>query len=137
MSDEAKGEASELQNLVPEGEILLAWISLPAHLDYRRNPILNIEPAGLGSPAQDFPFDGDAEAHENYLRRHGVRYVLWQHSGIVARSVERLSIEITSPFGYVRRDGLNAIAFNRMLLDLSQRSNILHQDKTYLLFRLP
>ncbi len=137
MSDEAKGEVSELQNLVPEGEILLAWISLPAHLDYRRNPILNIEPAGLGSPAQDFPFDGDAEAHENYLRRHGVRYVLWQHSGIVARSVERLSIEITSPFGYVRRDGLNALAFNRMLFDLSQRSNILHQDKTYLLFRLP
>jgi len=137
MSDEAKGAVSALQRLVPEGETLVAWISLPLHLDYRRNRIFNVEPAGLGSPAQDFPFDGGAEASEEYFRRLGVRYVLWQHSGLGIRSVERLLIESSWPSAYVRRDGRNALAFNRMLLDLSQRSKILHEDKTYLLFRLP
>ena len=86
MSDEAKEAVSEMQHLVPEGETLLAWISLQLHLDYRRNPIFSVEPAGLVSPAQDFPFDGDAEAAEEYFRRHGVRYVLWQRSGAVVRS---------------------------------------------------
>ena len=137
MSDEAKGAVSEVQHLVPEGETLVAWISLPLHLDYRRNRIFNVEPAGLGSPAQDFPFDGDAEAGEEYFRRHGVRYVLWQHSGTGIRSVERLLVETSSPFAYVRRDGRNALVFNRMLFGLSQRSQILHEDETFLLFQLP
>jgi len=137
MSDEAKEAVSDLQHLVPEGETLVAWITLPLHLDYRRNRVLNVEPGGLGSPAQDFPFDGDAESADEYFRRHGVRYVLWERTGAAARSVERLLKESASRFAHDRRYGRNALAFYRMLLDLSQRSNILHQDKTYLLFRLP
>ena len=137
MSDEAKGAVSEVQHLVPEGETLVAWISLPLHLDYRRNRIFNVEPAGLGSPAQDFPFDGDAEAGEEYFRRHCVRYVLWQHSGTGILSVERLQVETASPFAYVRRGGRNALVLNRMLFGLSQRSHILHEDETLLLFHLP
>jgi hypothetical protein len=137
VSDEAKGAVSEVQHLVPEGETLVAWIALPMHLDYRRNRIFNVEPAGLGSPTQDFPFDGGAEAVDEYFGRHGVHYVLWQISGTGARSVERMQIESTMPSAYVRRDGRNGLAFNEMLFNLSQRSQILHDDKTFLLFRLP
>ena len=136
MSDEAKGAVSDLQNLVPEGETLVAWITLPLHLDYRRNRIFDVEPGGLASPAQDFPFDGDAESADEYFRRHGVRYVLWQRSGADARSAERWLKVAASRFAHDRRYGRNTLAFYRMLFDLSQRSQILHEDKTYLLFRL-
>lgn len=137
MSDEAKEAVSQVQHLVPEGETLVAWISLPLHLDYRRNRIFNVEPAGLGSPAQDFPFDGDAEAGEEYFRRHGVRYVLWQYSGTVVRLDKDLLKASASRLAYNRRNDRNTLAFNRMLFDLSQRSQILHEDASYRLFRLP
>ena len=137
MSDEAKEAVSEMQHLVPEGETLLAWISLQLHLDYRRNPIFSVEPAGLVSPAQDFPFDGDTEAAEEYFRRHGVRYVLWQRSGAVVRSDKYLLNLLDSRNASRRRFGRIVLAFSRMLFDLSQRSQILHEDKTFLLFRLP
>ena len=137
MSDEAKEAVSEMQHLVPEGETLLAWISLQLHLDYRRNPIFSVEPAGLVSPAQDFPFDGDTEAAEEYFRRHGVRYVLWQRSGAVVRSDKSLLNLLDSRNASRRRFGRIVLAFSRMLFDLSQRSQILHEDKTFLLFRLP
>jgi len=137
MSDEAKGAVSDLQQLVPEGETLVARISIPMHLDFRRNRIFNVEPGGLGSPTQDFPFDWEAESADEYFRRHGVRYVLWQRSGATARSAERMLRESASHIAHVRRDGRNGLAFYRMLFDLSQRSQILHEDKTYLLFRLP
>ena len=137
MSDEAKEAVSEMQHLVPEGETLLAWISLQLHLDYQRNPIFSVEPAGLVSPAQDFPFDGDTEAAEEYFRRHGVRYVLWQRSGAVIRSDKYLLNLLDSRNASRRRFGRIVLAFNGMLFDLSQRSQILHEDKTFLLFRLP
>ena len=136
MSGEAKAAVSDVQRLVPEGETLVAWISLPLHLDYRRNRIFDVEPAGLASPAQDFPFDGDAEAGEEYFLRHGVRYVLWQYSGTAVRLAKQLLNESASRFAHIRRNARNTLAFNRMLFDLSRRSQILYEDKTYILFRL-
>jgi len=137
MSDEAKATVSDLQHLVPAGETLVAWISLPLHLDYRRNRIFDVEPGGLGSPAQDFPFDGDADSADEYFRRRGVRYVLWQYSGAVVRLDKHLLNASASRFAHIRRNRRNTLAFNRMLFDLSQRSQILYEDASYRLFRLP
>ena len=137
MSDEAKGTVSDLQHLVPAGETLVAWISLPLHLDYRRNRVFDVEPGGLGSPAQDFPFDGAAESADEYFRRHGVRYVLWQYSGTVVRLDKHLLNASASRFAHKRRNRRNTLAFNRMLFDLSQRSQILYEDASYRLFQLP
>ena len=45
----AADEVSRLQHMVPEGETLVAWISLPVYLDFGRNRIFDVQPAGLGS----------------------------------------------------------------------------------------
>ena len=137
VSEQAKRAVSDVQRLVPEGETLVAWISLPFLLDYGRNRIFDVEPAGLGSLTQDFPFDGNVEAGEDYFRRHRARYVLWQYSGPAVRLAKKLLIESTSRFAHFRRNGQNTLAFNKILFKLSRRSKILYEDKYYVLFRLP
>ncbi len=136
LSAKAKSEVSSMQHLIPEGETLVAWISLPLHLDYRRNRIFDVQPAGLGAPMQDFPFGGDADEGIEYFRRHGVRYVLWQYTGAAVRNDGELMYRASKPFAYNRRSFQNTLAFNGMLLAVSKRSEILHDDGTYLLFRV-
>ncbi|MGA3188426.1 MAG: hypothetical protein ABSF22_15075 [Bryobacteraceae bacterium] len=43
-------EVKALQERVPAGEPLLAWVNTPFYLDYQRNRIIDIDPAGLGTP---------------------------------------------------------------------------------------
>ena len=38
-----------LQEKVPAGETILAWINAPFYLDYKRNRIIDIDPAGIGN----------------------------------------------------------------------------------------
>ena len=125
-----------MQRLVPEGETLLAWISLPLHLDFQRNRIFDVQPAGLGSPMQDFPFGVGADEGIEYFRTHGVRYVLWQHSGTAVRDDGELMYRASKPYAYNRRSFQNTLAFNKMLRAVSRRSEILHDDGTFLLFRV-
>jgi hypothetical protein len=42
-----------LQERVPAGEPILAWINTPFYFDYTRNRIVDMDPAGLGTPWAD------------------------------------------------------------------------------------
>ena len=62
-----------LQEKVPAGETILAWINAPFYLDYKRNRIIDIDPAGIGNPWASVP-----EA----------RYLIWDYDGFATRDPE-------------------------------------------------
>ena len=84
-----KGERyfSGLQQLIPEKSVTLAWCVGAFHLDYRRNPFLGVDPAGLAAPWLDFPFEAEMNDGIRYLKNHSIEYVLWQYNGIGVRGM--------------------------------------------------
>lgn len=38
-----------LQNLIPAGAAFIAWVVEPYHLDFRRNQVWDVDPAGLAT----------------------------------------------------------------------------------------
>jgi hypothetical protein len=55
-----------LQEKVPAGEPVLVWTNAPFYFDYKRNPIVDIDPAGVGNPWAVVP-----NAH----------YLIWSYTG--------------------------------------------------------
>jgi hypothetical protein len=55
LSEEAGHLVISAQAAIPAGEPFIAWINFPFHLDFRRNPISDIDPAGLSTPWAHLP----------------------------------------------------------------------------------
>jgi hypothetical protein len=68
------------QAAVPEGAIVLACLSHPFMLDFKRNPIYTVDHAGGASPPPGIPVLGSDEELVAYLRRQSVRYVMYSYS---------------------------------------------------------
>ncbi|MBX3229657.1 MAG: hypothetical protein KIT84_04920 [Labilithrix sp.] len=71
------GLYGRLQSTVPAGERLAVLLDEPYHLDWRKNPIWNLDMPGYSSPAPGMPFFQGSEKLESYLRGTGVRYLAY------------------------------------------------------------
>jgi hypothetical protein len=71
-SDRARILIELAQQHVPPGEAILAWLDFPFYLDFVRNPIFDIDTAGLGTPWARFP---------------RARYVIWARTGYATLGV--------------------------------------------------
>jgi hypothetical protein len=60
LSRQGREVTEKMQNLVPPGEPILAWMNTPFYFDYRRNPIIDVDMSGIGSPWAYIP-------HARYL----------------------------------------------------------------------
>ena len=68
--------AWKLRGRAPPGERLLAVVSWPSLLDFKRNQIWIMDWPGMMGPA-GMPLGGDAEAWDAYLTKASVRYVVY------------------------------------------------------------
>jgi len=122
LSDASAERLRGFQEMIPEGESLIAWVGTPFHLDFKRNNVLDVEPAGLTTRWARIPEDA--------------RYVLWEYSGF----------GIPSPDDYVRQSrtlgvrdrmtSVRALRFGQDLLARSQKGTVLHDDGRVIVFRL-
>ncbi|PTX94505.1 hypothetical protein DB354_12235 [Opitutus sp. ER46] len=111
-----------LQEMLPAGEPLVAWVSTPFLLDYRRNPIFQTDPAGLSQRWTRWP--------------EGAHYVLLEHRGFAVRPGPELQRAAESGVPIDRLTASRALVF---LADLQRRARgakVLVNDGTYVLLRL-
>jgi hypothetical protein len=113
----------QLQAKVPPGEPLLAWMNTPFHLDYRRNPIHDAEPAGLVTPWARIPPE--------------VRYVLWEYRGPAVRSVADYKAWMRAPGARDRLIATRAFEFARQFEKLANTGKVLYHDDRFVLFQTP
>jgi hypothetical protein len=79
LSGQAKNNIQYEQYKLNADSTVLAWVSHPFHLDYKRNKILTIDAGGLG--VSDIPFTEGVEKLRSYFLGLGVDYILWQYRG--------------------------------------------------------
>jgi hypothetical protein len=89
-----------LQEQVPPGETMLAWINTPFYLDYRRNRIIDIDTAGIGTPWAEMP-----AAH----------YLIWDYAGFASLDQEDYEGHMTNAGANERRDSVMTIEFMKRL----------------------
>jgi hypothetical protein len=123
----ARARLAAAQRLVPPGAPLLAWVCNPFLLDFKRNPVTETNPAGLGS---------------RWAWPPSARYILWEYRGY---AVKYPGFVVWTPRDYTRIfygeclvDRINsarALAFVDFLQAVSRRADLLYNDGSLALFR--
>jgi hypothetical protein len=127
LSGSAGERLAAVQRLVPPHELMLAWVSNPFLLDFKRNPVVETNPAGLGSRWAWPP-----PAH----------YFLWEYRGY---AVKYPGFVVWSPPDYTkifygeclvdRINSARALGFVVYLEDMSKHADLLYNDGSLALFR--
>ncbi|HEX3729392.1 MAG TPA: hypothetical protein VHV47_06280 [Opitutaceae bacterium] len=122
-----RGKLASVQALVPPGEPFVAWIAAPFWLDFRRNPVIETNAAGLGA---------------RWAWPPAVRYYLWEYRGYAIPYSDR---DVAGAGGYGRLfygegavDRINTVrslAFAQYLEHRAAQADILYNDGSLVLFR--
>jgi hypothetical protein len=132
----AAADIGRAQLAVPEGAPMVTWTPLAMHLDYRRNPIVDIDPAGLANPWVGYPFTGNPQEGGKYLIGKGIHYVLWHYQSYPVRSEDQLVLWTNSPFPRSRKIGWRTHRFVLHLRKLLECSEVLYNDGNIAVMRL-
>lgn len=120
---DAKAESLRgFQEMIPAGEPFVAWVSTPFRLDFRRNPILDVESAGLTMAWARRPANA--------------RYVLWEYSGFGVQSAQDYVNQSRTLGVRDRTAGVRALTFGQDLAELAQKGELLHDDGRIIVFRI-
>jgi hypothetical protein len=122
LSNEAANRISWLQNLVPAGETIFAWVSLPMHLDYGRNHIFPTAEFGLSNPLLVMPLTEGASGMRRFFQQRGIRYFIWEYQGYGIKPQAQLK-------GLQRE-------FIRILTEMIPASRILYNDGSTIVFEI-
>ena len=107
----------KLQHLIPPGEPFLAWISQPYDLDYRRNPILDADPAGMATYWAHVP--------------PTVRYVVWEYRGFGVLTPGNFTEWAQSPGWHERLIAIRARSFTQSLSAEFKTAKIIYMDNRF------
>ncbi len=111
------------QAAIPAGETALVWTKASFQLDYARNNIVDVDPAGLTSPGLDFPFASELHAGVEYLKSQGISHVLWQYAGAAVRSKKAMQFALKNEFPRRRMIALRHQQFVSFLSKISARED--------------
>jgi hypothetical protein len=112
---------SEMQQQVPAGEPLLAWIETPFLLDYRRNPIIDADIAGFANP---------------WSRTPAVSYVLWQYAGLGIRLPKDYAAEMQGPGRHETYLTARGLVYASRLQNLLPHAQVVANDGSMALLRI-
>ena len=124
LSAAARDETQRYQSQVPPGEPLFAWIDTPYWLDFRRNPVIDVDMAGTGTTWAHVPTN--------------VRYFLWQYNGYAVTMRGDYKRRSHEP-GIGARDRMIAarsLALADVLSSLASHADVIASDKQFVLFKL-
>ncbi len=122
VSPEATAHLRAIQAKIPAGEPVLAWVTTPFQLDFARNPIADVDSAGLGTP---------------WARLPAARWVLWEVRGYATSGHDNYRNDAQSPNEYVARQGRREMALATRLEIAANHSRIVYFDRQFVVFELP
>jgi hypothetical protein len=109
-----------VQNRVPAGQAIIAWVTTPFYLDYRRNFIFDVDNSGIGSPWAYIP--EEAEYFIVEYQGYGV-FPVWKYYEFLKDPGRKQSAEI-------------ALNFIKIIQGLSQKGDILYDDGRMVVFKI-
>lgn len=121
LSGPEREDVKGLQDRVPAGKSILAWINTPFYLDYRRNRIIDIDTAGIGVPWAAVP---------------PAQYLIWDYAGFATPDQEDFEGRALSAGAGERKDSLLTLDFIRRLNGMVQQGEVLYDDGEVKVVRL-
>jgi hypothetical protein len=112
----------KMQRLIPEREALLAWINQPFQLDFSRNPVLDIEPAGLATPWAVLP--------------PFVQYVMWEYRGYRVLSAQEYLKATRGAGWHYQLMYARSHDFIMQLNEEVQKGTVLFRDDNFVVVKL-
>ena len=116
-----KGIVKTLQEKVPAGEPILAWINAPFYLDYRRNPIIDIEPAGLANP---------------WASERAANYLIWDYDGYATRDKDEYVLQALDVGAGERRNAALSLDYLRHIEEMVRDGQVLYDTGEVKVVRL-
>ena len=136
LSEQAQQVIRNIQYQTQAGTKILAWISMPLHLDFARNEIQNMMEVGVANPWLQMPFNGTADDMVQYFKEQGIRYVLWEyHGGGMRDEDEYEKMRLSSNPAY-RKLAERNLYLRAMLFQIMARGNLLVHQGGVVLFDL-
>jgi hypothetical protein len=115
------GQMWQIQNMIPAGASVLAWVTSAYHLDFSRNLIYDVEQAGVGNP---------------WARIPSADYVIYQYEGYAVPSLEVIQEDLRHPGRRERMVGRNALAVIDAIENLRKCSTELYNDGETVVFKV-
>jgi hypothetical protein len=81
LSAKARARVLEIQDMIPAGATIFAWVSMPLYFDFTRNPIYTINESAVDYNLLVMPLDRGAEQMREFLHQFGIRYIIWDYNG--------------------------------------------------------
>jgi len=117
-----RDKVRRLRNLVPAGETVLVWINAPFYLDYSRNPIADVDIAGVCT---------------TWARLPRTRYVIWDYAGFPTFRKEDLGFMLNDVGAMHRLRGVRVMETIQTFIRLVQSGEIVYNDHSTVVVRLP
>jgi hypothetical protein len=114
-------QVATAQAAVPVGVPVLAWINAPFWLDYVRNPIHDLDLAGLETPWAAVP---------------ATAYVMWEYNGVATPQMRGYELESQEPGRLQARIGAAGMRMAYAMIDLARHSTIVYDDHQIMVLRL-
>lgn len=127
LSDAARARLEAVQRLVPPGERVVAWVSTPFWLDFRRNDVVETNPSGL---AARWAWPVPARYYLWEYRGYSVKY-----PGFVTRTPDDYNRIFLGECLMDRIESVRALAFVQYLEHRAQGAELLYNDGSLALFR--
>ena len=129
LTEDDQSRAVQLQEVVPESEILMARLQKPFVLDFERQPIYVIDFPGESSPPPGLPFAQGPESVAEYLVGHSVRYIAYSYQAEAGYSKERFKVRLSSStHAWIRFEAERTFDFQDNLNRLIQTRKRLYDD---------
>lgn len=130
LNDDVRPLIRKIQSKTIEGSKILVWVSLPFQFDFKRNQILNIEAAEL--VVDRIEGERNPEKLRKVLKAIGVRYVLWQSTGM---GMEReSSLREDSQIPILRKESISKLELRGLLRSLENSSKIILRTAEWTLY---
>jgi hypothetical protein len=81
LSAKAQDRMVQIQEMVPVGETVFAWVSMPFLFDFTRNSIYTINESGVDYNLLVMPLDSGVKQMRDFFRQFGIRYIIWDYNG--------------------------------------------------------
>jgi hypothetical protein len=116
-----KQAVKALQERIPAGEPVLAWLNAPFYLDYKRNRIIDIDPAGVGNPWAVVP---------------AAQYMIWNYDGYAMPDDAEFKDDALNVGAGERKNALRAHAFLGRVENMVREGQILYDNGEIKVVRL-
>jgi hypothetical protein len=118
-----------MQSAIPPGEKFLAYLTAPARLDFRRNPIYVADWPGESSPPPGMPLLKGAEPIADYLVKQGIRYVAYSYASQAYFPRKSFGGYVSAREGrVVGRQAAQSFIFQDALAELMRTRRIIFDD---------